>query len=84
MGDCDDALHELYTFLDGELTAENRARILRHLDACHPCLEAFDFEAELRMVIATKCRDAAPPGLLDRIRARLASEAGGPADVAPA
>ena len=84
MGDCDDALHELYTFLDDELTAENRARILHHLDACHDCLEVFDFEAELRIVIAAKCRDEAPPGLLDRIRARLASEAGGAGDVAPA
>ena len=29
---CQDALHELYGYLDGELTAEKRAAIHRHLD----------------------------------------------------
>ena len=47
-------------------------------------LEIFDFEAELRLVIARKCREEAPPGLLDRIRERLATEAGGTAGFAPA
>ena len=68
MSDCNDALHELYEFLDGELTDERRAAIQHHLSACSPCLETFDFQAELRQVIAAKCRnDEMPPGLLSRI-----------------
>jgi mycothiol system anti-sigma-R factor len=66
--DCDEAVHRLYHFLDGELTGEKRAEIQRHLDECLPCLEAFDFEAELRILIATKCRDQVP----DALRARIA------------
>ncbi len=66
-GNCDDALHQLYIFLDGELTPERRARIEVHLNGCNPCLEAFDFHAELRMVIAKKCQDEVPPALLARI-----------------
>lgn len=76
MADCDDVLKELYGFLDDELTPANRARIHHHLEACHDCLEAFDFEAELRIVIAAKCRDRTPPGLLERIRVALVDDPG--------
>ena len=73
--DCQEALEELYTFLDGELTAEKRIHIRQHLDDCNPCLEAFDFEAELRIVISTKCRESVPESLKERIRAQLQGEA---------
>jgi mycothiol system anti-sigma-R factor len=65
--DCADAVHRLYHYLDGELTVEKRAAIQHHLDACLPCLEAFDFEAELRQVIAMRCRDQVPDELRQRI-----------------
>ena len=73
-GNCDDALHELYGFLDGELTVERRAKIQRHLDDCPPCYEAFDFEAELRIVIARKCTEQVPDSLKQRIADVLAQE----------
>jgi mycothiol system anti-sigma-R factor len=66
-GDCDDALHELYTFLDGELTDETRSAIRHHLDGCPPCFEQYDFEVELRQVIARKCQDTVPDALRQRI-----------------
>jgi mycothiol system anti-sigma-R factor len=64
---CDDAAYELYTFLDGELTDERRSEITRHLDDCPPCFEQFDFEAELRQVIASKCKETVPESLRRRI-----------------
>jgi mycothiol system anti-sigma-R factor len=64
---CQDALHELYVFLDGELTAEKREHIRHHLDDCNPCLEHYDFEAELRIVISTKCKESVPQSLKDKI-----------------
>jgi mycothiol system anti-sigma-R factor len=64
---CDDAVYELYTFLDGELTDERRHEIRRHLDDCPPCFEQFDFEAELRLVVASKCKDSVPESLRRRI-----------------
>jgi len=68
MTDCNETLRELETFLDGELDAEELADIRRHLEGCPDCLEAFDFHAELKAVIARKCRsDPMPPGLLARI-----------------
>jgi mycothiol system anti-sigma-R factor len=65
--DCEQALRTLYHFLDGELTADRRSVIQRHLNECSPCLEAFDFEAELKIVIARSCRDQVPDGLRQRI-----------------
>ena len=74
--DCDDALHELYGYLDGELTVERRAVIQHHLDDCPPCYEAFDFEAELRVVISRKCTEQVPESLKQRIADALEKETG--------
>ncbi|HET9690514.1 MAG TPA: mycothiol system anti-sigma-R factor [Acidimicrobiales bacterium] len=68
--ECQQALDTLYHFLDGELTADRRAEIQRHLDRCSPCLEAYDFEAELKLIVARRCRDQVPESL--RVRVSLA------------
>jgi len=75
MADCNRTLQELYEFLDGELTDESRAHIQGHLDDCSPCLEAFDFEAELRLVVRNRCVDQVPDGLMDRIAQAIDAEA---------
>ncbi len=58
--DCNEAVHELYHYLDGELTEERREEIRVHLDWCGPCSGAAEFEAELRKVIANRCKDRVP------------------------
>jgi len=70
---CEEALAELYTFLDGELTPERRELIASHIDDCNPCLEVFDFEAELRIVVSQKCREEVPESLRLRIAVQLES-----------
>src|SRR3954471_16506018 len=72
-GNCEEALHDLYTYLDGELTEDRRGLIKGHLDDCNPCFEAFDFEAELRIVISHRCRDEVPDSLRQRIGDQLAA-----------
>lgn len=72
--DCNDAIQELYTFLDGELTPDRRDAIRGHLDDCHPCLEAFDFEAELRLVVSHHCRATVPDALKARIAQLLGED----------
>jgi mycothiol system anti-sigma-R factor len=76
--DCREAIHTLYHFLDGELTEYRRVEIRQHLEGCMDCLEAYDFEAELKIVIARKCRDEVPPSLRERIAKALQHEAGDP------
>ena len=73
-GDCVEAAHLLYHYLDGELTTERRVLMRQHLDDCPPCGQAFDFEAELRVVIAQKCREQVPPELVERVRKSLGEE----------
>jgi mycothiol system anti-sigma-R factor len=72
---CEEALKELYVYLDGELTEEKRTIITGHLDDCNPCLEAFDFEAELRIVISKRCHDDVPESLRMRIAQELELQA---------
>jgi mycothiol system anti-sigma-R factor len=74
MSDCNDALHQLYTFLDGELTDAKRAAIRHHLDSCQPCAEPYDFEAELRLVIRKKCAEAVPESLMAKVRKAIDAE----------
>jgi len=65
--DCANSLQELYAFLDGELTDDRRVHIQAHLDGCLPCYEAYDFEAELRIVISARCREEVPDNLRNRV-----------------
>jgi mycothiol system anti-sigma-R factor len=72
--DCTDAVHVLYQFLDGELTEVRRLEIQTHLQACLPCWEAFDFEAELKIFVGKRCRETAPDGLKERVIRSLAGD----------
>lgn len=72
--DCGEAVRQLYTFLDGELTEERRELIAVHLDECGSCAEAAGFEAELRVVISRRCKDRVPDSLIARVAAALAEE----------
>ncbi|MPZ89067.1 MAG: mycothiol system anti-sigma-R factor [Nitriliruptorales bacterium] len=69
--DCHAALKDLQFFLDGECGAAVQRLIIQHLHDCPPCEHRADFERELRVFIAMKCKDVAPSGLLDRIRVML-------------
>lgn len=73
---CQEAIDTLYHFLDGELTDDRRHEIAVHLDECGPCLDAFDFEAELKIVIARKCRDQVPEALRQKVYLALLRASG--------
>jgi mycothiol system anti-sigma-R factor len=68
---CSDVVRDLYLFLDGEITEERRMTIAAHLEECSPCFEAFDFEAELRIVVAARSRAELPEEVRQRILASL-------------
>jgi len=86
---CDDAIAQIQAFLDGELDEDTVTRIERHLQECSPCLEAYDFEAELRKVIAAKAREDCPGEVRNRIMSLLerldggGDDAVGPSDRTP-
>ena len=68
---CDVAIRQLYDYLHDELTDERRTLIRQHLDDCSPCLEVFDFEAELRVVISRRCQERVSIELRQRIAAAI-------------
>ncbi|MFM7062610.1 MAG: mycothiol system anti-sigma-R factor [Actinomycetes bacterium] len=65
--ECDEAISELYRYLDGELDPASLAHVEAHLRKCSPCLEAYDFEAELRQMIAAKSAEQMPSELRRQI-----------------
>ena len=69
--DCDQAIHRLYEYLDGELTMWRRRAITRHLDECPPCAQGYTFEVELRRVVVSKCSEEVPSELRYRIAEAL-------------
>lgn len=73
--DCQEAVRQLYVYLDGELTEERRLQIAVHLDECGPCADAAGFEAELRAVVSSHCKDRVPDSLIARVAAAIAAEA---------
>jgi mycothiol system anti-sigma-R factor len=75
--DCNETLRELYGYLDGELTPETREHLQQHIDDCSPCLEAYDFELELRMVIRKRCVEQVPESLRRKIAEALGEPAPG-------
>lgn len=75
MPDCNETLHEMYTFLDGELPSRLKHDVESHLEGCTDCLGAFAFHVELKQVIVAKAaEEELPPGLMDRIRACFGDE----------
>jgi len=71
---CDETIERLYSYLDGELTEQRRLEITRHLDLCGPCVGAYGFEAELRKVIASRCKERVPEALIERVAKALQAE----------
>ncbi len=73
--DCDEALANLYTYLDVELDEARCDEIKAHLAECGGCDRPFDFERRLREVIRAKLDEEVPEAMIIRIRTVLAYEA---------
>jgi mycothiol system anti-sigma-R factor len=75
MADCNETIRELDAYLDGELPDDVRVHIHEHLDGCMDCLQAFDFQAELKLAIRRKCsNDEMPPSLMNRLEQCLQTD----------
>ncbi|HWB72569.1 MAG TPA: mycothiol system anti-sigma-R factor [Egibacteraceae bacterium] len=75
--DCRRVLDELQRYLDGECPETLERTVRAHLHDCPPCLDRAGFERSLRAIVARRCRDAAPAGMVERVIARLRIEASG-------
>lgn len=73
-GNCDEALANLYSYLDAELEEARSDHIKAHLAECGGCDRPFDFERRLREVIRAKLNEDVPEEIIVRIRTVLSYE----------
>jgi anti-sigma factor (TIGR02949 family) len=70
--DCNDVLHRLWVFLDGEADEAEGQQLREHIARCLQCRHHADFEVRLRRLIQSKCRtDRAPQQLREELRRLL-------------
>jgi len=70
--ECAAVIAEVWTLLDGEVTAESRDRLRHHLEECPACLRHYGVEERIKKLIAVKCSgDKAPQYLLERVRLEI-------------
>lgn len=68
---CEDAVAQVYFYLDGEIGWLRKTRIKRHLKKCRPCMGAFSFESRLKSIVRERVREEPQPEVMDRLRAFL-------------
>ncbi len=71
---CDEALANLYLYLDSELDRVSSDRIRAHLADCPPCEQKFSFEQRLKIVVRERLQEEVPPHFVSKIRAALQSD----------
>jgi anti-sigma factor (TIGR02949 family) len=76
--ECDDALTNLYQYLDREIEVSTSEVIRAHLEDCSGCLKSFKFEERLQIVVRERLAEEVPPEFLDRLRDAIAREAASP------
>lgn len=72
---CDEALENLYLYLDAELDTLTFDRIESHLADCAPCVHSFEFESRLKSVVKERLDEDVPDAFVDRLRAIIGQEA---------
>lgn len=72
--ECDEALANLYQYLDSELDTATSERIRAHLDDCPGCLPPYEFESRLKTVVKSRLDEDVPEAFVARLRDALAEE----------
>ncbi len=68
---CEDAVTNLYLYLDDEMTWPHRSVISWHLRRCEGCMSRFRFEEYLRVFIRERVQEEPRQEVLERLRAFL-------------
>jgi anti-sigma factor (TIGR02949 family) len=65
---CEEALRQLFEYLDAELHGESQREMEQHLERCRSCFSRVEFEKRLKAYTADLGREPLPPELGLRIR----------------
>jgi mycothiol system anti-sigma-R factor len=69
--ECADFLERIVYLLDNELDEGECAAVRIHLEECHPCLETYDLQRTVKMLVARSCSERAPETLRERVRVQI-------------
>ena len=65
--ECSEYLDQIVYFLDNELDEADCTEVQHHLDECAPCLEKYDLQKTVKMLVARSCKESAPDELRQRV-----------------
>jgi mycothiol system anti-sigma-R factor len=65
--DCEQALENLYLFIDREIDTASCAEIQTHIDECTSCLSEYDLERVVKSLVSRSCSETAPDPLREEV-----------------
>ncbi len=68
---CDQALRQVFAYLDRELGERERAAMQEHMRACKGCFSRMEFERLLKSKVGALRDDKATPSVRERVKALL-------------
>jgi anti-sigma factor (TIGR02949 family) len=68
---CDEALKQVFAYLDRELSEHDQAAMRRHLHTCKGCFSRMEFERLLKGKVRELREAEASPGVRRRVKALL-------------
>lgn len=68
---CAEAVERLWAYLDGALTADEKAALDEHLSFCRVCCGEVEFAQELRAFLARSAAEELPDDVRSRLIASL-------------
>ena len=69
--DCSEVLERIFVFIDNELPNADSFEIQHHLEECGPCLQKYDLERTVKLLVQRSCSEHAPETLRDKVLLRI-------------
>ena len=71
--DCEQALKQIFEFIDHELVEGEREAMQHHLHTCKSCFSRFEFERRLKQKLGDLCENEVSSDASDRMKKLLKS-----------
>jgi anti-sigma factor (TIGR02949 family) len=68
---CEQALKQIFEFIDHELLEDERERLERHLQSCRTCFSRVEFERRLKAKLSGLSDNQAPDKTRERIKSLI-------------
>lgn len=69
--ECVDFLEQIVYLIDDELSEEDRAAVIGHIETCTRCLVKYDLQRTVKALVARSCAETAPVSLRAKVMVAL-------------